>query len=88
MNILERFINSFDTKNEGFSARKLTAFTFVLLAGYIHYEYVNVDNAIEALIIDSATALLCLGIITAQNIINFKNGREDKTNEQTEDTQQ
>jgi uncharacterized membrane-anchored protein len=84
-NIINNIVDSFNNTKKGFSARKLTAFTFVMFAGYIHIEYVNVDNSIEALLIDAGTALLCLGIITMQNIINFKNGGTEPTKEVKED---
>jgi hypothetical protein len=36
---IERFINSFDTKNDGFSGRKLSALFAILISGYstIHF---------------------------------------------------
>ena len=81
--IMENFFsdlyNSFNNKKDvGFSARKLTAFTFVMYGGYIHYKFVTSSNAMEALIIDSCVALICLGIITASNVIEFKNGKKDE----------
>lgn len=80
--ILRRLVNSFDTKNEGFSGRKLTAFVLILLAGFVHYEADFTQRAvgIEFLCADLVGAFLCLGIITAQHIINFKKAEsnEDK----------
>jgi hypothetical protein len=87
-NVFTDLYNSFNNKKDkGFSARKLTAFAFVNLAAWIHYQHINHDNAIEALMIDGAIVLICLGIITAGNIIEFKNGtkqptdKEDRPNE-------
>jgi hypothetical protein len=73
--ILENIINSFSNSKQGFSARKLTAFSFVIMAIYLHIKHVNNDNAVQALIVDACVILICLGIITAQNIIQFKHGK-------------
>ena len=81
--IFKNLLNSFDTQKKGFSARKLTAFTFVLFSGYIHVRYLNITNCIEALLIDCGVVLVSLGIITAQNIISFKNGTPTPQNETT-----
>jgi len=76
--LYNKLIGSFDNSTKAFSARKLTAFAFVVFSGYIHWKYVNHDNAIEALLVDAGTALLCLGIITFEQVIKFKNGESDK----------
>jgi hypothetical protein len=39
---------------------------------------VDNSNAIEALIIDLSGVLLCLGIVTAQNIIELKNNNNQQ----------
>ena len=76
----EKLIGSFDNKNpHTFSGRKLTAFAFVVFSGYIHIRFVNTENAIEALLVDAGTALLCLGIITFEQVIKFKNGNDDSS---------
>jgi xanthine/uracil permease len=77
-NFFKDIYGSFNNrKNEGMSARKLTAFAFVLFSGYIHIKHVNHDNAVEALIVDGCISLLCLGIVTAGNIIELKNGSKN-----------
>ena len=68
--ILESFIN----EPGGASARKLTAFAFMLCIAWIHFNYVNHANAISALIIDVSAALLSLSIITAENLIRLRHG--------------
>ena len=72
--LLNKFVKSFDNEPGGFSARKLTAFALVVCILFIHYKYVNSQNAIEAIIVDLCGALIALGIITAEQIIKFKNG--------------
>ncbi len=77
---IQKILGSFDTHTKSsFSARKLTAFAFVVFAAYIHVRYVTPDNAIEALLVDAGTALLCLGIITFEQVIKFKNGNDDSS---------
>jgi len=78
-NIFLNIIESFNNKqNVGFSARKLTAFSFMLLIVYLHCRFINTDNLIEALLIDCGTLLMLLGIITMEQVIKFKNGGEEE----------
>jgi hypothetical protein len=79
--MIDKLIGSFDNvKNQGFSARKLTAFALMLCIAFIHFRFVDNSNAVEALIIDLSGVLLCLGIVTAQNIIEFRNNSNNKQN--------
>jgi hypothetical protein len=73
---LSNILNSFNNSSEGFSARKLTAFAFVLFTLYIHLRYIDKSNAIEALTIDGLMILLLLSIITFEQIIKFKEGNK------------
>lgn len=78
--ILNKLIASFDTYNKGFSSRKLTAFTAIVVAIYVTYT-LPLEMRLHALYSWQLLALLCLGIITAQNIIQFKNNNNiDKNN--------
>jgi hypothetical protein len=73
--ILHKLESTFDTTTKGYSSRKLSAFwAIVIMGGLITYKYVDVTNAVEMLTAWLIFGLLCLGIITVQNIINFKNG--------------
>jgi hypothetical protein len=72
--ILTKLANSFDNTNDGFSARKLTAFTLVVCICWLHYKFVTPDNAVEYLIIDLLGVLILLGIITIEQVIKLKNG--------------
>jgi hypothetical protein len=76
--IIKNLLGSFDNVKGGFSARKLTAFAFVIMSAFIHLRYVNEINAIEALIVDVCCVLVALGIITAQNIVDFKNSNNEE----------
>jgi hypothetical protein len=77
--MINKLIGSFDNvKGQGFSARKLTAFALMICIAFIHFRFVDINNAIEALMIDLSGVLLCLGIVTAQNIIEFKNNNNQQ----------
>ncbi len=80
---LSKFISdiyhSFFNNKSGMSARKLTAFSLITCVFYLHYKYVDTTNAFDFLVADLCAIMLLLGIVTAQNIIELKNG---KTNEQ------
>lgn len=77
--MMNKLLASFDNTNEGFSARKLTAFAFMICVGYIHLKFIDSSNAIEALCIDLIGAAFFLGLITASQLIALRGGTEDKT---------
>ena len=72
--IFENLLNSLNNQDSGFSARKLTAFALMVLIAYVHYKYVDLSNAIEAILIDLGGVLLLLGIVTFEQIIRFREG--------------
>jgi len=82
--MLERLLKSFDTSNGGFSARKLSAFAGVSVGVIITFKYIEPQYLIEALIVWLCFALLCLGIVTMEQVIKLKNGgistKENETN--------
>jgi hypothetical protein len=86
MSNLRKYIGSmFDNHSVGASMRKILAFTTgVVFAGYLHYKFVDASNAFEFLVADLACALLCLGIITMEQVIKFKNGHNNESNSSTE----
>lgn len=73
---LAKYIGSiFDNHSVGASMRKMLAFiTGIIFSGWLHYSYVDKTNAFEFLVADLVCALLCLGIITMEQVIKFKNG--------------
>jgi hypothetical protein len=71
--------NSFFNNKEGFSARKLTAFSLMVCVAWLHYSHVTDANADTFLMYDLIAIFLLLGVITAQNIIHFKNGNPTET---------
>jgi len=85
MNIWENLVKSFTTEKGGFAARKLTAFALMFCIAFIHFTKCTPENAVEFLIIDLSGVLLCLGLVTASNIIELKNGsKNDGQNNTTE----
>jgi hypothetical protein len=62
------FFYTFTNDNRGNSARKTTAFALMICVFFIHWEYINFDNAISALLIDLAFVGLLFGILHADDI--------------------
>lgn len=62
------FLYTFTNDNRGNSARKTTAFALMICVFFIHWEYINFDNAISALLIDLAFVGLLFGILHADDI--------------------
>ena len=78
-NFLNKLISSLDNSKDGFSGRKLTAVVLIALIVFIHYKYVDKDNCIEAMVIDLCGVMLCLGLVTAQQVLKLKgNNTPDK----------
>lgn len=82
--ILKNIIESFSKKNNGFSARKLSAFhgvgvaTIASLAGIfytIHFQHPELIKFI--IIVWLLFALLCLGLVTIPELIKFLNSKND-----------
>ena len=69
--------NSFHNQPGGLSARKLSAFFGVLMAAY-NLRFADTSIAVEMTVTWLCFALLCLGIVTAEQIINFKSGKKNE----------
>jgi len=84
MGFWDKIIASFDNSQDGFSARKLSAFAGVSVGVIITFKYIEPQYLIEALIVWLCFALLCLGIVTMEQVIKLKNGgistKENETN--------
>lgn len=72
--IFKKLLSSFDNTTTGFSARKLSAFAAVVVGVVATFKFGSDTNIVEILTVWLGFALLCLGIITVQQIIDFKNG--------------
>lgn len=79
---ITNIVRSLDNiQHQGYSARKLTALFCVLMASYITKYKLPESEQINALYAWLIVGLLCLGIITVEQIIKFKNGNTN--NEQS-----
>ncbi len=85
MSIVENLLKSFNTEKGGFAARKLTAFALMICIAYIHFKFVDITIAVEVLIVDLSGVLLCLGLVTASNILELRNGPKNDNNESNKD---
>jgi len=79
---LKKFIKwlggSFDTSENGSSAKKLTSFAFVAVVFYIHLRFCDYNNAIEFLITDVSVICTLLGVATLDKLQSSKNKGDDQ----------
>ena len=80
----EKLLKSFDNSKDGYSGRKLSAFAGVFVATYITFKYIEPQYLIEAIMVWLCFSLLCLGIVTIEQIVKLKNG--NSITEKTEKT--
>jgi hypothetical protein len=81
-NIVKNLLASFNANpNDGWSGRKLTVFYCMILAGFIVVFRLPDEAQLHAFYALLATSLLCLGILTVDQIIRFKNGSTTTTTE-------
>ena len=86
--ILENVLKSFNTKREGYSSRKLTAFVIVLLVIITHIKWLTLGNLAQlemVLGIDYAFIAALFGMTTYHSL-KTKGGEEgEKKKEETPD---
>jgi len=70
---ITKLFASLDNTSLGYSGRKLTALFSIIVAAYITYT-LPTEAKLHALYAWQILALLCLGIVTVEQIIKFKNG--------------
>jgi hypothetical protein len=75
--MIKDLLNSFKNDKAGYSGRKLSAFIGVATAIYLTIFKIPLENQLESLMVWLSFSLLCLGIVTVQNVIEFKNGKKD-----------
>ena len=78
MSLWDKLVASFDNSTDGFSARKLSAFTAVMVALVATFRFADDKVIVHTLMVWLTFALLCMGIITAEQILKFYK-REDNT---------
>lgn len=84
--IIAKLLNSFDTEKGGYSGRKLSAFVSIIIAAYFGFRFGDEKSIVELTIIWLSFALLCLGIVTIEQIIKLKNNGQTDTGTNTENT--
>jgi hypothetical protein len=78
---ITKLFASLDNHSIGYSGRKLTALFSILMGAYITYAKLPTEAYLHALYAWQILCVLCLGIVTAEQIIKLKNGKEDTTKE-------
>ena len=77
--LIKKIIASFDNKqNEGLSARKLTAFFSIVTGAYITICKLPESEQFNGLCVWLLLCILCLGIVTFEQIIKLKNDTNSK----------
>jgi hypothetical protein len=71
--IFENLLQSLHNNPEGFSARKLSAFAGVITSIVATFKFTDHTNVDSIIITWLAFALLCLGIVTIEQIMKLKN---------------
>jgi hypothetical protein len=74
--IFKDLVASFTTDTLGFSARKLSAFAGVIVAIVVTFKLPK-EAYLHAIYAWQTFALLCLGIVTVEQIIRFKEGNKE-----------
>jgi hypothetical protein len=72
--VINNILKSFDNDQGGFSARKLTAFWFVIVTTYLESKFVDISNLEIVISTNLLLVLLCLGIVTFEQIVKFRTG--------------
>jgi hypothetical protein len=76
MGFISKILASFENAPGGFSARKLTAFAFAACAIFLQWKHATPETVPTLVLIDASTALLCLGIVTAAELIKLRGGKD------------
>ena len=72
------FLYTFTNNRKGNSARKTTAFALMGCVGWIHFSYLSIETATTILLIDLSFIALLLGIVTVQNLLELKFGKNEE----------
>ena len=74
---ITKLFASLDNHSLGYSGRKLTALFSILMGAYITYCKLPIEAQLHALYAWQVLCVLCLGIVTAEQIIKLKNGSKE-----------
>jgi len=83
---ITKLFASLDTTSLGYSGRKLSAMVGVLTGVYLTIKLLPSEAQLHALYAWLTFSLLCLGIVTVEQIIKFKTGQTGTTTETTSTT--
>lgn len=75
---ITKLFASLDNHSLGYSGRKLTALFAILMGAYITMYKLPTEAYLHALYAWQILCMLCLGIVTVEQIIKFKNGGKDE----------
>jgi len=73
--ISEYLFKSFTTESGGFAARKLSAFAGICTAIILSFQYTIHETASYIINSWQVFGLICLGLVTTQQIIELKQGK-------------
>jgi hypothetical protein len=76
---ISNLFKSLDNHSLGYSGRKLTALFSVLMGAYITFVKLPLEQQFNALCVWLLLCVLCLGIVTFEQIIKFKNGKDEQS---------
>ena len=72
-------ILSLNTKDEGFSYRKMLAFVVIIMTVYLHIQFANKDNVISFLAYDFGFIAVLLGLLNLDRFVALKFGQTGTT---------
>jgi nitrate/nitrite-specific signal transduction histidine kinase len=76
--LINNLLGSFDKKDIGFSAKKLSAFVGVMSAVFFSYKHSTEHNIIELVTVWLLFSLLCMSVVTVEQIIKLKESYKEK----------
>lgn len=76
--LIKDYFGSFYANANGMSGRKLTAFLSFTVAVLVTFIWITPETFITVLWSWILTGLLCLGLVTFQQLTEFKNGKTNK----------
>lgn len=83
----KKLVNAGDNLNkDSFSARKIAALIGIITGVVLSFKYCNADVLDYIVTIWLTFALLCLGIITIEQVITLKNGNSTQQQSANEET--
>jgi hypothetical protein len=72
MRIIRNILLSLSNRPGGYSFRKLTAITILILIVYLHFNFITIETGITALLYDFIFILALLGLINMDKLVQAK----------------